>query len=614
MGAGLPLDGAAIRALLSQSPLVLFAFDREGVFTFSEGRGLAPLGRDGRSSVGRSLFEVYATRPDMLANARRVLAGETVHHTLELDGVWYTATMVPQLDAAGAPCGGVGLALEITEQQRAAELLRGLDFLVWVSDAETLRFSFVSERAVELLGHELARLSEEERTLAHHLHPGEREPTLALCRRVAADGQERTFVHRLLAVDGREHWFRTTVRAVDQPGRPRQLVGMMLEVTERRAAERFLTESETRFQLMVEQLPAICYTVDRELRFTTGAGKGLARLGLREDHTLDHISLYEYLQTNDPQHPSIAAHQRAIAGEAVDYESEWLGRVFQSHVLPFHDEGGQITGAVGVSLDITERKRAEQERDRLLAKEQAARAAAEEALRLRDEFLAVAAHELLTPMTSLRLTLQSLLVSQEQGLPTPERALATADRQSRRLLDLIDGLLNVSRLDAGALELALDEVDLAALVREVTARFAMQLQNSGTTLTLHADEPVIGRWDRSRLDQVITNLLSNASKYAAGKPVELSVTRDGERARLEIRDQGIGIDPARLPHIFERFERAVSPRYYGGLGLGLFIVRRLVEAHGGQVRAESTLDVGSTFVVELPIAGTPEVADARRVR
>jgi signal transduction histidine kinase len=151
----------------------------------------------------------------------------------------------------------------------------------------------------------------------------------------------------------------------------------------------------------------------------------------------------------------------------------------------------------------------------------------------------------------------------------------------------------------GRLELDVEEVDLAATVQEATGALEDEAAQSGSHIEV-TGEPVRGFWDRLRISQVVTNLLSNAVKYGGGKPVRVEFGPQGDRAFLTVRDRGIGIDPADQAQIFERFERAVSSRNYGGLGLGLYIVKRIVEAHGGTVRVESRAGEGAAFHVELP--------------
>ncbi len=256
-----------------------------------------------------------------------------------------------------------------------------------------------------------------------------------------------------------------------------------------------------------------------------------------------------------------------------------------------------------VTRDITERKRAELERERLVAELQ-------EALRARDEFLSVVAHELRTPLTPLHLKLQSLRRAAQstidQHLPC-ERVLGgldTAERQVRKLATLISDLLDASSARQGQLALVLTEMDLSTAVLEVAAAFGPQSESAGCEVRVRANTPVLGQWDRLRVERVVTNLLSNALKYGCGKPVHVSVEVEGPWAKLTLRDEGIGIgiDAEHLPRIFGRFERAVSGRHYGGLGLGLYITHQIVQALGGTIRVESEPGQGSRFEVRLPLA------------
>jgi PAS domain S-box-containing protein len=225
------------------------------------------------------------------------------------------------------------------------------------------------------------------------------------------------------------------------------------------------------------------------------------------------------------------------------------------------------------------------------------------AVRIREDFLSIAGHELRTPLTSLMLQLRML----ERTLPPEAREtvghrLDVIRRQVTRLEALVASLLDVGRLSAGRLELDWGEVDAGALMREVLERLADVFQRAGCPVTFEAEPEVRGRWDAGRLDQVLVNLLSNAAKYGAGRPVHVRVERAGALARITVRDEGIGIAPEALPRLFGRFERAVSDRQYGGLGLGLYISRELARAMGGEVHVHSRLGEGATFTLELPLA------------
>jgi len=270
-------------------------------------------------------------------------------------------------------------------------------------------------------------------------------------------------------------------------------------------------------------------------------------------------------------------------------------------------EGGELATVI-VFRDSTERRQLEMERARLVHELQ-------EAVRVRDDFLAIASHELRTPLTPLRLLAQSAqriapgLAANQPKLRRWIHELQTMDRHIGRLEKLIDGLLDVSRISAGRLILELEEFDLCALVQEIVGRFRSELDRCGWTMTL-PPAAVVGRWDRLRIDQVFTNLLTNAIKYGSARPIAIEVSVKEGRARISVQDHGVGIEPEHQHRIFERFERLFPISHFGGFGLGLWIVRQVAQAHGGDVRVKSIPGQGSTFTVELPCEAWIESAEA----
>jgi predicted ATPase/signal transduction histidine kinase/tRNA A-37 threonylcarbamoyl transferase component Bud32 len=232
---------------------------------------------------------------------------------------------------------------------------------------------------------------------------------------------------------------------------------------------------------------------------------------------------------------------------------------------------------------------------------------AQDAIRVRDEFLSTASHELRTPVTSVSLVIQSLLRgARSEGPSVPLPTLLLAEQQTQRLTALIEQLLDVTRIQAGRLMLVLDSFDLVAEVRRILVRMQPQIDQAESSVTLDAPESLVVRWDRSRIDQLVTNLVGNALTYGGKQPIEVTVARTTDGVLLVVRDHGIGIAQDRLGYIFERFARAASARHYGGLGLGLFIARQIVAAHHGTIRVDSELGRGSSFIVELPLQVTEE--------
>jgi signal transduction histidine kinase len=253
------------------------------------------------------------------------------------------------------------------------------------------------------------------------------------------------------------------------------------------------------------------------------------------------------------------------------------------------------------------------------------------ALKLQDEFLSIASHELKTPITSMMLQAQMArrrldrLTLAEPSAPTsagpgpePRQDTAPAAKeppkdgaayskladlvisQCRRLAALIDDMLDISRIRSGNLRMKRERFDLTQMTREMADRFADQARLTGSEIRFAPSAPVVGDWDRYRLEQVVTNLITNAIKYGLGKPIELRTLKAGNQAVIEVQDQGIGIAPENQERIFERFERAVSADNISGLGLGLYITRQIVAAHDGAIRVRSELGQGATFAVVLP--------------
>ncbi len=264
--------------------------------------------------------------------------------------------------------------------------------------------------------------------------------------------------------------------------------------------------------------------------------------------------------------------------------------------------GGEVR-YVGIKRDVSEREAAHRRSEELALE-------LRRALDARQEFLSIASHELKTPITALTLQLDAILRAAQRGDDTLPREWVVdrfggARRQVVRLVQLVDSLLDLSRIDAGRFRLNLDAVDFVAVFRESVERFRDELARAKCPLILRARGSIHGVSDAQRVDQVVTNLLSNAVKYGHGAPVEATIEAVGDRLRFSVRDEGIGIAEGDQGRVFERFERAVSDRRYGGFGLGLFIAREIVRALGGEISVVSAPGRGSLFTVELPRESRP---------
>ena len=284
------------------------------------------------------------------------------------------------------------------------------------------------------------------------------------------------------------------------------------------------------------------------------------------------------------------ARERGLLFETLHRRKD--GSTFPVEVSARGEVMGGRTCLFSIIRDITDRRRLEAEREALLATTQ-------RALSLRDEFLMIASHELRAPVTNISLLLQQLqrLIDRRATRVHLRIVGEAAVHEAGRLISLIDALLD-AQAAKGELALELAEVELSELVREVTSRLRVRADQAGSALVV--DVPQLrGRWDRLRLGQVVTNLMLNALKYGRGGPIHVVARATGPNVLFEVSDRGIGVSRDDVARIFDKFERAV-PASYGGLGLGLFIARQIVEAHRGHVEVESTPGVGSTFRVVLP--------------
>ena len=261
--------------------------------------------------------------------------------------------------------------------------------------------------------------------------------------------------------------------------------------------------------------------------------------------------------------------------------------------------------AMKQQVEALEQSRREQEA--LLQRLQSTQLELEQAVRMRDDFMSIVAHEVRTPLNGLILETQLCkmhLARENAAAFTLDKMHAMVDRDERQiksLIRLIEDMLDVSRIRTGKLSIRPSRFDLSALVRELLQNFAPQIDAAESSVSLEANEPVVGNWDEFRIEQVISNLLTNALRYGAKSPIAVRVYSDNGQARVEVRDQGIGIGEENQKRIFQQFERVTAKHAVAGLGLGLFISEQIVTAHGGTITVESRIGEGALFRVCLPL-------------
>jgi PAS domain S-box-containing protein len=376
------------------------------------------------------------------------------------------------------------------------------------------------------------------------------------------------------------------------------------------AADRELRAGKDRWQALLAQSTVGLAGMDLTGRFVFADDRFCEMVGrtrrdlqdLRIDqitHSEDlahHVALFEHLARDGT--PFIIE-KRYLRPDGVE---NWVSK----SVFPVRGQDGRPYAAMAVVLDVTERKRAEMDRARLLESERHARASAEQANHMKDEFLAVLSHELRTPLSNVISWSRLLQTKYSTAEPDLLRGLEVIVNNALAQEQLISDLLDLSRIAAGKLVLVAQPLDLMAVVELAVNSQRMALEAKGLRLMLErGSEPSIVVGDSGRLQQVLWNLLSNAIKFTpAGGRIEVRADRVGHSWELTVRDTGEGIAAEFLPHLFDRFRQAdgSTTRRYGGLGIGLAIVRQLVELHGGRVRAHSNgPGQGASFTVQLPV-------------
>jgi PAS domain S-box-containing protein len=363
--------------------------------------------------------------------------------------------------------------------------------------------------------------------------------------------------------------------------------------------EEMLDAREQRFRLLIDSVKEYAiFMLDADGRVASWNGGARRLKGYEAGEIIGrHFSIFypeEDVAAGKPARElSLARSEGHLEDEGLRVRKD--GSLFWANVVitAMRTDGGELIGFAKVTRDLTERRRSEDERLRL--------ARMQEALRLRDEFISIASHELRTPLTALELGMQRL--TGDQSLP--ERVVKQLERTRRitaRLAHLVATLLDVSRLTTGKMPIEVERFDLRAALREVVDRSADEAGRASTPIEVRAAAPIEGRWDRLRVEQVLTNLLSNAIKYGGSRPVAIEAETLGQEALIRVIDRGDGIATEDLERIFGRFERAVSMRHFGGLGLGLYISRQIAEAHGGTLGVESEPGRGATFTLRLPLS------------
>jgi len=586
----------------------IFVLDHTGrVMTWNRGaqniKGYSPA-----EIIGEHFSRFYTPEDRKAGRPAQLLAGAAREGRVEDEGFrvrkdgtrfWADVIISALRTEQGDLRGFVKVTRDLTTRRRAEEQLRESeerlrlmiesvnDYAIFMLTPDG-RVSTWNQGAERLKGYTQAEI------VGQHFsrfYPPEENPLEKAERELSIAAREGRFEEEGIRVrkDGSRFWASVVLTAVrDHNGRLLGFAKVTRDMTEkRRAAEE--TAQRARQQAAVADLGLFALqTADLNALLERAILSARKVLGLEEIAIVNTPS--------DGDHIQVPIHASDRKADAYGYLTV-ARRSLTGGDTSFLQA---VANVLAAAISRSEMEQQLRSAERANSEERARTEQAQQALRQRDEFISVAAHELRTPLTALHLKLQGL-ERKMRGSDRKEAAQVTAAvRQTDRLARLIDRLLDVSRISQGRLEMTREEFDLAAMVRQVAEDFREPAEQAQAPLELEVPEALEGCWDRLRLEQVLVNVLSNAVKYGGGQPIQVKLSGDEERVRFEVADRGIGISPEDIGRIFGRFERATSLRHYGGMGLGLYISRHIVEGHGGTISVSSEQGKGSTFVVELP--------------
>jgi len=603
----LRLQEEQFQRLVENAQPIVFLLDAEGTFLLSEGEDLSAVGLEPGELVGTSIYDRYSDYPELLHHIDRALDGETVDATVEVEGVVFDIWYAPYYDRSETVAGCIGMAVDITERREAEAALRAHRDLLrrtqemaqvggWVYDPDTDTMEGTEEtyRLYELPPE--AEVSLED-TLA--FYPKETASSLRKAAvRCLEDGTPFDFEGPMTTPKGTERWIRILGEARrDEEGTITKMVGTVQDLTDRRDMEKRLRSSEARFRGLFEEAALGIALIDPNGTIVEANSEFASMLDIPRP-SLRGRSFSSLLSSASDEAGAIPLDD-LVTGTRDRYEAEWRfarddASLFWGHVTVSPHSGPGNAEVIVMIEDVSSRKAYEEQlRD--------AKQEAEEASRLKSALLANMSHEIRTPLTSI-IGFSGVLADNLSG--SNARYARLAHQSGQRLMDTLDSVLQLSKLEAGVVDLDTERMDLVAEVRQTLDLHRPQAETAAVELRFEASvETLHGRWAPTAVKRILSNLLSNALKFTpSGGTVAVRTYCVDSAVVLEVEDTGIGIDDDFHPRAFDAFtqESQGLQREHEGSGLGLSIVQRLVDLLGGTIELESTKGEGTRARVRLP--------------
>jgi PAS domain S-box-containing protein len=610
--------------MISAVPSLSYETDADGNNTFASDQWCAYTGMTAEETAGSGFARAFhpddaeAATARWFAAVRSGMPFESRHRIRAADGSyrWFLARALPGRDDEGRIVRWAGSLMDIDDliriedalresESRFRQLAESLPQLVWTCRADGT-CDYISPQFVAYTGvPEAKQLGFD---WLRQIHPDDREPLFAAWNRTVATGEPFDVEYRIRRNDGVYRWFKTRAVALrDSGGKVVKWFGSNTDIDDQKQAERSLLESKERLNGIVSSAMDAIITVDEEQRIVLFNEAAERMFGCPAAEALGQPFNRFIPERFRDAHTKLVRRCGETGGASRAMRSLTAlradGTEFPIEAAISKVEVGGRKLYTLIHRDITERKQAETEREQL-AREQIARASAEAASRSKDEFLALVSHELRSPLNAI-LGYTRMLRSGPANREAINNTTAVVERSAKAQLQIIEDLLDSARIITGKLRIEPGPVDLVPALEAAIDTVRSAAEAKGVTLVANfgpLPEQVLG--DSTRLQQVVWNLLSNAVKFTPeGGRIELRMEGAADIVRITVSDTGQGVDPEFLPFVFDRFRQAdpSGARRYGGLGLGLSLVKYLAELHGGTITAESEgLGRGATFTVTLP--------------
>lgn len=607
-----------VETILSSIRDGFVTFDRAWRYTYVNDRQLEILNLSREAVMGQNVWDVF---PDVVGTEAYHQLHRAMNERLDVQFEFYYPMLNCWVEHRVYPTAdGIAiLVADISDRKRSEEKLRESEQryrtlfetvdegfcvceMLLDENNEPTDYRFLE---VNPLFEMMTGLEQAQGKTARELVPNLEAHWFEIYGRVALTGEPVRFENYSEAMN---RWFEVSAFRIGEPQSYKFAI-LFKNITDRKQAELALRESEKRFRSMADNAPFMVWVTDPTGYCTYLSQSWYDFTDQTEESGLG-LGWLNATHPNDRQYAErtfLDANERK-AGFRLEYrlrrkDGEYIWMIDAAN--PWFGLDGVFKGYIGSVIDISDRKQVEAEREQLLAREQAAREQAETANRIKDEFLAVLSHELRSPLNPI-LGWSKLLQHKKLDAAKTTAALATIERNAQLQVQLIDDLLDISRILRGKMNLMMMPVDLGIVIAAAleTVRLAAEAKSLQIQPTI---SPAVGmvNGDATRLQQVVWNLLANAVKFTPnGGQISVDLAPVGTQAQIQVKDTGKGISPDFLPYVFEHFrqEDGATTRKFGGLGLGLAIARQIVEIHGGTVRADSLGEgQGATFTIQIPL-------------